>query len=698
MNKKDLIPLIIACIGLFLAPIIGGHIRSDQVIGMSGSTFGGIYEGNWPMGSLAILATALILPLIISIFSRKVQHVPSWHLWAPLSAFFLLFCSSSLWSDFPQSSQDMMIQWCIYGATFFAIVAVVGRKQGIQAAISCIIAGSTFTAIRGILEYSSMKAIDPTWRIFGGWINPNALAALLIISIILSLGMLGNEDRLVKLVVGASVVLQGLAFLLTQSKGGFLGLFVGLVFFVIMIAVRKQGKLVLAVFGLLSLVALLGFGVQSSSKNPGGSGALSRVSQSSTTSEQSEGFRNLLWQGAIANIKADPIGTGIGTYRFESSRSGFHTQTALTHQTFLQVAFEGGVVSLLFLLTFVVMWCFITLRGFRNLPVERAITYAGIFAALAASAAHSLVDSDWYYPGIGLLVFTLMGLGVQCAQDSSSPEFTRRHNLNILGLTACIALLIAAWIPAYRDSQVLKANNFALNRETENYKKAWKDINQAFPKESASYRVLAEFASADKQKILMNSAISIHPSTSNYRFLANIELGNKDYSEAEKTLYLALKRDPKNLPTLKILLETQLKQDNIDAAKRTMERIRGVETSSYFLSRALPEVIPTESYEARILLSKAIADEEEFKLLNLEAAEGLKKYLQITAIKALEYRDTPSGFGGETLDEAIEKAKLALEAGQIIQKEFTGKPNQKIGDQVVSLAKDFLAKASLPAK
>ncbi len=691
MKTRDLIPLIMLGIGLFLLTIIGGQIRLDSGFAMQRPAFRGIFDGNWPMGSQAILATLLIIPLIISIATRKVQHVPSWHLWAPLSLFLTMFILSASWSEFPQASQDMVIQWCIYGATFFSVVAVVGRKQGIQIAAGFIIVGATAVSTRGILEYSSMKVIDPTWRIFGGWVGPNALAGLLIITLILSFGMLGHPERLVKLLVGASAVLQGLAILLTQSKGALLALVVGLFVYFVMLAVRKQGKMIAATGGLMVLIVLLGIGVQASSKT--GTGAMNRVAASSSTSEQSEGFRSLLWLGALTTIKSDPIGTGIGTYKFESARSGFHTQTALAHQTFLQVAFEGGVISFLLLLVFIIMWCIITLRGYRNLPPERAQIYAGIFASLTASAAHSFVDSDWYYMGIGILIFALMGLGVQCAQDSSSPEFTRRHNLNWLGFGACGLLVFASWIPAYRDSLIMKANQFRMDGDSNRSLETWTQISQLFPNEPASYRALAQQNGSMRQAL--ERAVAVNPSTSNLRLLATERAKNREgLSSADHSIAQALQRDPNNLPALKIRIEIQLQQDNIEAARRTMNRIREIEKLPYFTIRALPEHIPTDSFEARLLLAGASDSPAERDQLNLEAARGLIKYLEITALKSLEYKDIPGGFAGETIEDAIEKATLAQKVGEYLLQHSASSESRTIGEKTIKVATEFLAKAS----
>src|SRR5204862_536544 len=57
---------------------------------------------------------------------------------------------------------------------------------------------------------------------------------------------------------------------------------------------------------------------------------------SADQNEQSSGFRFLLWKGAAKLIKSNPIGYGIGTYRYESARPGYTTETQLAHNTFLQ--------------------------------------------------------------------------------------------------------------------------------------------------------------------------------------------------------------------------------------------------------------------------------------------------------------------------------------------------------------------------
>src|SRR6185436_8012513 len=94
---------------------------------------------------------------------------------------------------------------------------------------------------------------------------------------------------------------------------------------------------------------------------------------------------------------------------------------------------------------------------------------------------------------------------------------------------------------------------------------------------------------------------------------------------ASRSLSKALVRDPNNLLTLKALLELNLDLKNEEESLRVARRLVDVEKTTYFKTRALPELVPTETYFARkVLADHALTPKQKIELLE-PAVEGLRE-------------------------------------------------------------------------
>ena len=133
---------------------------------------------------------------------------------------------------------------------------------------------------------------------------------------------------------------------------------------------------------------------------------IARIAQGGGSQEQSATFRLNLWKSALHLIKSRPLtGYGMGSYRYESARAGLTTSTVFAHNTFLQIWAEGGIVSFGLILAGIAVWFLTVLKNRSQLPIARLAPFAGIVAAVIALLAHSMVDSDLYYFGIGICFF-----------------------------------------------------------------------------------------------------------------------------------------------------------------------------------------------------------------------------------------------------------------------------------------------------
>ena len=574
-----------------------------------------------------------------------------------------------------------------------------GRKQGPLWIIGAVFAGSGVVALRGIIEYSEMKAIDPTWRIFAGWVNPNATAVVLMIGLLCGLGLVSRLQRPVNLLVVSGTVLIGLALLLTQSKGAIIATGIGLVAFCVFALIftgTSALKPVGSTAGLVALLFVFAFGLsQASAPKAGvaGSSAVSRFTNAGSTQEQSSGFRILLWRGAINLVKKNPIGYGIGTYRYESARPGLTTQTILTHSSPLQLAAEASPFSPILLVFLLGFWLRSVAKGTRAQPEPTGILKASIVAATFAIFAHSWVDSDLHYFGVGFAFFGLLAVGLLLSADAVSPEHLPTNFRVPIAVVALVPGLFGLYLGA---GEALRAESRGLAMTG--------DRAGAFQRANAAVGLLGidgeAYALAGRNSESSTEAISnlrraadLSPTTRNLRALARYQEANGEEKDAVVTLLKALFRDPYNLPTLSLLWQVQRKTGAVDQAQATAERLLTVEKKPYFLIRSLPDVIPTETYEAREFLAQIAGSSEQRIRLLSEAVAGFREYAGRTVPQVLGSvgADGKGSYADEDLASVKRKMELAAKLAEELARLYRAEGKAAEGDTAADDAAAFRA-------
>lgn len=665
-------PLALLLVAMFLAPIIGGQVSNDVALsdGLLDALFGGT--------SAPLLTHALIFfPIALALgflFRRQVVQVPNSTLATSLFLFFGALAGTVLLSAFKFTSLATAAQWLAYAIAFLVAVGAAGRRTGPFAVVAAIFAGCVVMSMRGLLEYGAVKAEDPTWRIFAGWINPNATAGMLLVGFFAGVATLSlAKDRMVSLISGVGVALVGLALALTQSKGAIAVLFVALAIFGVLVLTLPKGEVKGNAFkrtlGSLVAVVVLVSLMQVSAKPAAGGGSsggsLSRVVQSQATSEQSAGFRLLLWKGALDLVKKNPAGYGIGSYAFESARSGRNTQTVYAHQAFLQLAVEGSFVLPALLLLSGILWIRLVFRGWRKLPAERQLLQAGIFSAVSAVIAHSLVDSDLYYFGIGLSFFVLLGLGLLLSGDAVAPEFAPKPVRLIGTLGGAFVALLLLYV-GYVEYGRSEARTLLAGRDLLGAQQKLDGIRGIAPFDGEAWYLTARTStSPDALRNAAERAAEYKPTPRIHRFLAQVYEAQGRVPEAMAQLRYALMRDPNNLSALSMLAQFNEKIGNELEWKSTLQRLIKVEDTDYFKIRSVPELVFTQTYEARVLLARKVAGREKIALLR-PAIDGYLDYVRRTvpSIKRQTQGNPNGDFSGETVELAKTKLQFAAEAAR----------------------------------
>lgn len=624
--KAPSAPLVMLALAAFLAPIVGGQIQLEPAsLGPGIGSFliaalGGI---DAPSASHLLLGILVLGSLIWALCFRYVLQAPTIRVGAPLIGFFGLLAFSVALSSFKMVSLASLAEWLVYGAAFFAVTLAAGRVLGPRMLIVSLFAGCVVIAVWGILEYSSRT---PDWRIFASWQHPNALAGMLTIGLMLGLGLTAMHKRVAALAAGTGTGAIAFALVLTQSKGGMVAAVFGVAVVFLLLARRLppsslgRAALPLVVAGLLTVALTL------RTSGTGGS-PLSRVASSGQSQEQSAGVRLNLWKTSLALIKSNGAGYGLNTFQFYSAKPGLvMSGVQLAHNSFLQVAVEACPLALLMFAAFGIILLWELLRSNRKMPPDNAALRAGVIAALLASAAHSMFDSDLYHMGIGIAFFMLCAIGLQLSADGVIPELAPKATRLLLAAMASIACLLLIYTESIAILRARVNGDIALN-DLEGARSGVKLLTELAPFDGEARYLQYRLASNHGEALQsLQEAIRLRPAARYIRALASRQLAGGQSKVALSTLESVFYWDPNNLPAqylrLGILDKLGEKKGAIAAAKLLADST----DQPFFKTRALPEQVPLEPYRASAYLAEHATDIEE-KVRRLQAAvDGFRDY------------------------------------------------------------------------
>ncbi|HEY3782460.1 MAG TPA: O-antigen ligase family protein [Fimbriimonadaceae bacterium] len=694
MKKLDA-SLALLGIAAFLMPIMGGYVDVGSQPAPAGiaTAISGLFGTDACTLAHALLGLLVTASLCMALFKRQVVQLPQPRIAVALGVVVVLTGFSIFLSSFRMLSLTTFAEWSLYAATLMTACTVVGRWEGPKIICTAFALGCTFLALGGMWEYVTQP--DPTWRIFFHWQDPNALAGILVIGFFISIGLALISKRLSALGWVFAAALIATAILRTLSKGGLLGVFVGLLVLFIFIGFYGKDKLgsymgrflasviLVPVFWILLLslqhsapaqskVAPATNSVATASVPPevtsSDSLALGRVLNPAATAEQSAQFRINLWKGCLALIKENPIGWGMGTYRFESTRPGNTSETKLAHNSFLQLAVEAGPLAGATFIVLLALCAFEMLRGSRKLPENQNLLRSAIFAAILASCVHSVFDSDLYFAGIGFSFFLLIGVGLALSGDGIVPELLKGGGKVLwVGLPVfCTVLGIYAGVLQLKIEALLA--DFSLHTP-DGMAQTTSDAESLRALCPMDYRVwyysVPVALSPDEAKDFAKNAVDQGPTPVNYHRLAQTELRQHQPQAAVKTLTDSLKVDPNNLENLLLMMKTQDTYDR-SAAAETARKMVAIEDTTYFKTRALPDIVPTETYEAREYLAADVKDSKEKIELLRPAVQGMLNYAATTVPMIIKMSSVGSQFGSpqDAAQKLTQISSAATDLGQ----------------------------------
>lgn len=652
--KKPRIELGLLALAAFLAPIIGGQVSLEALPleqDAFSSAFGAVEA---PFMARALLGTLIALSLALAMARNRVIQMPRLQMTSLILALVAVVGLSIFTSAFPYVSYSAWVTWIVYGMCAFAVVGISGKRLGVRTVLWALVAGGTLTALKGVSEYAAVKAIEPGHRIFAGWNNPNAVAGLFCILVPIGLGLCVTSERLEAIGSGLCTAFILFALALTQSKGGILSTGIAVIVFTGTALAWKGRKQVARTFVPLAVAGVLIAGVTLTANSATGASPLGRVVNSQGSQEQSAGFRTLLWRGTVDLIRAKPTGYGVGTYRFESARPGLTEQTFHAHETWLQLAMETSPLGLLALIAISGLWLKSLLSGATKWPWPDSGLRAAVLAASVGAAVNGLFESNLIYLGTGIALFLVLGTGMQMSSDATAPEYSPKNLRWALALIGCVLPVLLMWHTALVETSKSSALTKAASGDRAGAAADLETARSLAPIDGEAIYLASGFAqSEDERTSLLARASTVLPSTKYLRAYARSAIKSGRKVEANKAIEAALLRDPNNLQTREMEYRFLADDGQMTKAVERAKDLISVESSAYFKTRALPEMVPLETYDARVFVAEHTTDRTEKGALLKQAIQGYDSFFQLTVpvIKRLTGGDPKVSYLGHSMGE-----------------------------------------------
>jgi O-antigen ligase len=331
-----------------------------------------------------------------------------WPLTVPSLTVFVALLFSALVSPWPLQAWQGVLGALAIGLT---LVLLMTRMQPSDrpAAFLGLAAGLTvfgLTAVHEVFVVGAPRAAGLTF-------HANVAGGLMVIGTLALLGSFQNVQRTLPRLVVLTGLVGGLAALaLSESRGAYLGLAVGLVGFAMVRLAQDKGRR-LALFLGLAALAVLTVGLE-----PLFDAFLRRADLGADPLNPMG--RTFMWLLALELAAQRPfLGYGFGAWRelipiIEPTFPIDRLEHA--HNLYLQLVLDGGSLSLVALLC----WLAWLAKALLARSFAEPAVVAAAFAALLGTLAHNLVDVTLYHLSLAGLLWTFVALGWVHSQDASA--------------------------------------------------------------------------------------------------------------------------------------------------------------------------------------------------------------------------------------------------------------------------------------
>ncbi|GEM_PF-3598143 len=564
-----------------------------------------------------------------------------------------------------------------YVSIFLMVSSLRSNWPALYGVLGALLVSTIIVGALGVRE--SLLTTMPDWRVFSTFFNPDFLAGFLALGLPVALAWYLTRTSLgISAVAGLAVVLSFTGLLLSGSRFGAVAAFGGVIVFLVPAlisgSIRRPQLARVGIVLIPCIVAAVLAG-----------GTLTNRVASVKAESHSGGFRIYTWKGTARIVRHHPVfGTGLGTFEVVYPKYAEVGWTRLAHNSYLQLAAEGGAAMPLVLVGLIGAAVVPAVAGLRRRREEeqqsdwmpdRLLMMSGLLGGVAASMARNLVDSDWYVAAIGTSFWLMLGALVALSDREpwkvSVSAWMCRAKATALGLivVCLLSVLISqgyytgAWallgsgdresaVRAFRLATTFDPLNADLHRKLGGVLRLYS--------EQSDDDAYAEACAREAERELMRAA-ELEPTAPKTHYQLGKLYANclADYEKAVKAYHDALSRDPHAVQVYTALAETYGLMGRHSDVLRAYRRVAEMEDSVYERVRAIPELVEP-SY---IFAHEALGRDAESRGENVRAREHYRRALDRIA----RYRDSVEKMGPVmeqmgTRDAALEERVESLRA------------------------------------
>lgn len=235
-------------------------------------------------------------------------------------------------------------------------------------------------------------------RAFGFFPDPHNFAFFVNLCLFAGLGYFFSSKKVLsKVWIGSALALMISAIGISFSRGAYLGLFAGGLFFA-SVFLKRSG-----VLGKVFVVAAMIFVLISTFNS---NIITQRLASSFNLKEGSNAERYKNWAQAADMIRDYPLrGVGLGNYARTVEPTASSRSSIYAHNLFLDIAAETGILNAIIFLSLIIISIW---RNIKN----NDIASLGLAAGLIAFLVHSIFDTALYSPQALTILLIVMALGI----------------------------------------------------------------------------------------------------------------------------------------------------------------------------------------------------------------------------------------------------------------------------------------------
>ncbi len=405
----------------------------------------------------------------------------------PLVIFFVLAIFYTFHSIDYAVSRDFLFYLISYIELFFLVAQILSPKEARWIALAVVILG-ILTSLYGLYQYlwgfqgllTKIKgaetlpaSISPftdeiigrleAGRIFSTFLLPSHFAAFLGVSIPVSALFVFTNKGWLRYLFALAMALQVFALYLTKSFSGWLSLILACACFVLIyLSYIKRGKTRYLAYSLGSLILLLALIFAGLS--------LARPDNPLAAIENNPlVLRALNWGTTIEMIRDNPwIGRGLDTFGLiypSYQRHGINI-VHHSHNTYLQLGVEMGIIGTVAFLWFACWWLWRTLSIFKKETKDKTlrIWVGSLMIAGMAFFIHHAFDFEFYMPSVTLAGFAVLALVIGAPKKDKVYKIafkkSRKSLFTAVGFIVVLMASLLLLIPFYGQMHFQRAQGF----------------------------------------------------------------------------------------------------------------------------------------------------------------------------------------------------------------------------------------------